>query len=870
MNTFAPKKLNQFPATKEQIDNMELIKAGNNVKVIAGAGAGKTSSLRYIAKSIPHKNFLVLCFNTANSKESNSHPDKPANVFYSTTHSLAYKSIVTPDFRKKLSFTSVADLFNYNLVKYIPTKNTDGSLKSKDDIKSGVSILYKSISDTITYFCRSDKRSIAAFADNYLKYTFTEVANVTEQPLILTPLAIAGLVADIVDYWDNLTNPKHVAKISHDIYLKLYDLGEFPITQVWDDSVRSFVDIDIVCLDECLTATQTVKTDKGLFRIERLYKLWANKEPLPLILSFNRDTETYEYKQMLSALKSCNRDTLLIKTEGLSKIECTPNHKLLTQRGYIEAASLVIGQDYVLIDNPDNQKSKLLLNADQYQIVLGSFLGDGSLEKRSEFNTYRLRFTQGIAQLEYLTTKAECFQSYELGNIVSGYTGLKGIYTAQSKTFILDYDIWVCLQDLDVKGLAIWYMDDGSLSKANSIIISSNSFTLEEHEVLVKLLQHRFDLTATIGKTRTYYELRFSVPESKKLLELIKDYMHENLDYKNPYSTDCAYKWDDTFKSYGGNFVSSIEYIGKHTVYDIEVADNHNFITTRSIDNYSKGSGILVHNCQDTNPVTDAIFRRQLQQKIIIGDPMQAIYEWRGSTDIMALPYYTNFATGYLTESFRFNQSIADMANIILRKAGSDMQLIGSGTTTEIITKAHICRTNAAVVETIFKYIGTNAKIYATIDFKDTFSKLFHIQSCWFNEVPKYPVKELAHIKNKETLEEAMEVSEDIARLHRLKTALTSDGKSLYAAKLSLDKLLVKEAKDATLTVCTIHSSKGLEYDHVTIDQDILVIRKTESVEEALERLWEDHPLCCLLYVAVTRAKVSVTLPDYLEDVVNK
>jgi superfamily I DNA/RNA helicase len=524
MNTFAPKKLNQFPATKEQIDNMELIKAGNNVKVIAGAGAGKTSSLRYIAKSIPHKNFLVLCFNTANSKESNNHPDKPANVFYSTTHSLAYKSIVTPDFRKKLSFTSVSDLFKYNLVKYIPTKNTDGSLKSKDDIKSGVSILYKSISDTITYFCRSDKRAIAAFADNYLKYTFTEVANVTKQPLILTPLAIAGLVADIVDYWDNLTNPKHVAKISHDIYLKLYDLGEFPVTQVWDDSVRSFVDIDIVCLDEC----------------------------------------------------------------------------------------------------------------------------------------------------------------------------------------------------------------------------------------------------------------------------------------------------------------------------------------------------------QDTNPVTDAIFRRQLQQKIIIGDPMQAIYEWRGSTDIMALPYYTNFATGYLTESFRFNQSIADMANIILRKAGADMQLIGSGTTTEIITKAHICRTNAAVVETIFKYIGTNAKIYATIDFKETFSKLFHIQSCWFNEVPKYPVKELSHIKNKETLEEAMEVSEDIARLHRLKTALTADGKSLYAAKLSLDKLLVKEAKDATLTVCTIHSSKGLEYDHVTIDQDILVVRKTESVEEALERLWEDHPLCCLLYVAVTRAKVSVTLPDYLEDVLNK
>ena len=49
-----------FTPTVEQVFNKDLVASGKNVKIVAGAGSGKSSSLRYTAASIPEKNFLVL------------------------------------------------------------------------------------------------------------------------------------------------------------------------------------------------------------------------------------------------------------------------------------------------------------------------------------------------------------------------------------------------------------------------------------------------------------------------------------------------------------------------------------------------------------------------------------------------------------------------------------------------------------------------------------------------------------------------------------------------------------------------------------------------------------------------------------------
>ena len=55
------------------------------------------------------------------------------------------------------------------------------------------------------------------------------------------------------------------------------------------------------------------------------------------------------------------------------------------------------------------------------------------------------------------------------------------------------------VKDIDALGLAIWYMDDGYVTK-NSCIFSSCSFTIEEQETLSQVLLEKYDLHFNLGK----------------------------------------------------------------------------------------------------------------------------------------------------------------------------------------------------------------------------------------------------------------------------------------------------------------------------------------------------------------------------------
>jgi hypothetical protein len=224
---------------------------------------------------------------------------------------------------------------------------------------------------------------------------------------------------------------------------------------------------------------------------------------------------------------------------------------------------------------------------------------------------------------------------------------------------------------------------------------------------------------------------------------------------------------------------------------------------------------------------------------------------------------FNDFEVGYLTESFRFNSTIAGMANLVLHKAGSDMVVKGSSTKTSVESYAHLCRTNASVVARIFAELGSGKKVYTSIKVSDIFSKLYHMQSCWFNEKPKYPSKELASITDKESLIKALEYSEELQRLNKLSQHLTAGGNTLTSAKKQLDSILVKTPGEADTIISTIHASKGLQYSHVTIDDDLVVLDEDTDIEEVL---WSSIERMCLLYVAITRAEVEVALPYYLEE----
>jgi superfamily II DNA or RNA helicase len=113
----------------------------------------------------------------------------------------------------------------------------------------------------------------------------------------------------------------------------------------------------LVIVDECFPFETPIMTNNGIFTIGEIYDLWENKDSiLPTIESYNIETQTFEYKKMTFAWKKSVPRLLTVTFNDQSKIRCTPNHKILTTSGYIEASKLT-QHDLIVCNNTANAHS---------------------------------------------------------------------------------------------------------------------------------------------------------------------------------------------------------------------------------------------------------------------------------------------------------------------------------------------------------------------------------------------------------------------------------------------------------------------------------------------------------------------------------
>ena len=404
-------------------------------------------------------------------------------------------------------------------------------------------------------------------------------------------------------------------------------------------------------------------------KIDRLYQDFMSEKSLPLAKSYNIQTSEYEYKPIIGALKSDNREVFEVHTEGLNKIRCTSNHKIYTQRGYVEVKDLIIGQDMVILDNPDKQKTKYLLNEDQYQICLGSYLGDGHIDKMSNFFTYRLNFTQGIKQKDYFMSKIAAF-NLAYHSSTSGYTKEVSILSSNpTPTFALKRDIFDCvLSDISPLGLAIWYQDDGTLLVGKDLRICTGSFSLEQTYKLTNVLKTKFDIEAIpFTDSRGYSNIRFNRKNRDKFLTLISPYMHPSMQYKTTIDiSNNVNNYDSKYLNVGANFVDNITYIGTDTVYDLTIADNHNFITSIHAHRVDDKTGTIVHNCQDTDRIQMRFLNSfESTNFFFVGDTLQNLYSFRGTSNeyIKALANSDGWEKIRLFTNYRSTTQICEYAN---------------------------------------------------------------------------------------------------------------------------------------------------------------------------------------------------------------
>lgn len=277
---------------------------------------------------------------------------------------------------------------------------------------------------------------------------------------------------------------------------------------------------------------------------------------------------------------------------------------------------------------------------------------------------------------------------------------------------------------------------------------------------------------------------------------------------------------------------------------------------------------IMLDEAQDTTPCVASIFKNNDHlQQIVVGDPHQQIYSFRGAINVMET--LEGFEKRFLTTSFRFNRSIAEWANIVLREKDSEFFLTGGSTKSEVKTITHLCRTNAKVLETILiegtkkRQTEPDVKIFTNINMKEVFSKLFHMQNAFFGSEIKYPCRELFHIKDKHTLFQALEEDADLANLYNLGRMISNSYGSLYEANRFIKEVCTEEVGETDTSVSTIHKYKGLEADFVILKDDFL--SKDEDGIPRFDLLEEEENLN-LLYVAITRARVSLMLPVYIQD----
>lgn len=161
--------------------------------------------------------------------------------------------------------------------------------------------------------------------------------------------------------------------------------------------------------------------------------------------------------------------------------------------------------------------------------------------------------------------------------------------------------------------LALWYLDDGTIRHRNkddrnrpAIQISTCGFSKEENEILIETLQNKFGVESNLRLEKNkYWSIYITANGTEVFLELIKDYIPESMKYKTLVEYESLPCLLENMSFVREEHLIPIkitnikEFIGKKTdnsVYDIEVADNHNFFA----------NNVLVHNCENTPWILDS------------------------------------------------------------------------------------------------------------------------------------------------------------------------------------------------------------------------------------------------------------------------
>ncbi len=286
---------------------------------------------------------------------------------------------------------------------------------------------------------------------------------------------------------------------------------------------------------------------------ERIGKIVNQRLPVE-VLSFDPELGRVVPRRVVNWFDNGPTDRFIQVTvakpmaNGRAQFAATPNHLVRTPSGWKEAQDLRVGENVL-------QALPHYLSDFQWEALRGTLMGGGALSPTRSGYGARFRYSHGPKQVAYADWKASLFSNLtpsrhvrKDGVVTYLFEPLPELAETRHALYVdgkkvLDDDFFKGLTPLS---LALWYMDDGTLSVRSQGVQAPTAGGAGRIEICVeamapvtreRLVAHLADTWGvqtelTSRGSRQKAVLVFSTAESTKFQALIAPFIHPSMDYK--------------------------------------------------------------------------------------------------------------------------------------------------------------------------------------------------------------------------------------------------------------------------------------------------------------------------------------------------
>jgi superfamily I DNA/RNA helicase len=264
---------------------------------------------------------------------------------------------------------------------------------------------------------------------------------------------------------------------------------------------------------------------------------------------------------------------------------------------------------------------------------------------------------------------------------------------------------------------------------------------------------------------------------------------------------------------------------------------------------------VIIDEAQDSNDATMKFLEAQKgAQGIIIGDPAQTMYAWRGASD-QILRYDAERL--FLTQSFRFGPRVAEEAMKHLPHTLTGVTIKGLPSINDLVTENEmespdivLSRTNAGAMEHAISYLRAGKRVALVKGTRQIIDLAFGAKALMSGKRPNN--LELSAFTDWGSF---LEFTEEPGGGH-LKALVKMINAYRIDPLIEMCQKMTDYRKPHDVAVSTCHSVKGLEWDSVQIADDFFEPDPFQNpLTGELEVGVIDKHEAMVHYVAVTRAR---------------